>query len=249
LIPKSESRLSPIPQVIQFPEIGERMNLKLSPTDLTFLYEGCKRCFYFKTLHNISQPSIQLPTIFTKIAGLLKTHYMGKQTNELHIALPPGVINYGEKYVKSEVIQLPNRKHTCYINGRFDITISFDDGTYGVFDFKTGNPESQSASLYGRQLNAYAYALEHSAGGLSLSPISKLGLLYFYPSRITQTSLDWLSYDADVTLIEIQKDEQGFIRFINEVLGLFEFSRPPEPSSNCKWCNYLTKHRSIGGTV
>jgi hypothetical protein len=225
------------------------MNLKLSPTDLTFLYEGCKRCFYFKTLHNISQPSIQLPSIFTKIAGLLKTHYTGRRTSDLHVVLPPGVINYGEKYVTSEIIRVPDRAHTCYINGRFDITISFDDGTYGVYDFKTGDPESQSTNLYGRQLHAYAYALEHSAGRLSLSPISKLGLLYFYPTGITQTSPDRLSYDADVTLIEIQKDEQKFIRFISEVLGIFEFSRPPESSPDCKWCNYLTKHRSIGGTV
>lgn len=57
------------------------MNYRLSPSDLTFLYRGCKRCFYLKMVNNITQPSIPLPSIFIKIAGLLKNHYNGKLTN------------------------------------------------------------------------------------------------------------------------------------------------------------------------
>ncbi len=45
------------------------MNYKLSPSDLTFAYEGCKRCFYQRVVNNIAQPSIPLPSIFSKIAG------------------------------------------------------------------------------------------------------------------------------------------------------------------------------------
>ena len=113
------------------------MNYKLSPSDLTFMYEGCKRCFYQKVVNNIAQPSIPLPSIFSKIAGLLKDHYDGKPNSELHPDIPPGVVSLGEKYVRSEVIQLPDHNATCYINGRFDIVLSFDDGSYGVIDFKT----------------------------------------------------------------------------------------------------------------
>ena len=73
------------------------MNYRLSPSDLTFSYEGCKRCFYLKMVHNITQPSMPLPSIFSKIASLLKDHYDGKHTSELHTALPPGVVSLGEK--------------------------------------------------------------------------------------------------------------------------------------------------------
>ena len=163
------------------------MNYRLSPSDLTFGYQGCKRCFYLKVVNGIAQPSIPLPSIFTQIAGLLKDHYDGKHTTSLHAALPPGMVILGEKYVKSSVIQLPNHQASCYISGRFDIVLSFDDGTYGVIDFKTGNPSRESANLYRRQLQAYAYALEHPAPrALALSPITKLGLLYFYPSGVSQ---------------------------------------------------------------
>jgi len=33
------------------------MNYKLSPSDLTSLYNGCKRCFYQRMVNNIAQPS------------------------------------------------------------------------------------------------------------------------------------------------------------------------------------------------
>ena len=222
------------------------MNYKLSPSDLTFFYEGCKRCFYLKMVHNIAQPSIPLPSIFTQIAGLLKNHYDGKHTSELHVSIPPGIVSYGEKNVRSQIIQLPKHNDTCYISGRFDIVVSFEDGTYGVIDFKTSNPNTESANLYSRQLHAYAYALEHpDLGAFSVYPVAKLGLLYFYPSSIDQQSIERLSYEADITWVEIKKDEQGFLNFIDELLDVLESPIAPEHSTNCQWCKYTQKLSSI----
>jgi len=218
------------------------MNYKLSPSDLTFSYEGCKRCFYQKVVNNIAQPSMPLPSIFSRIASLLKNHYDGKPTSELHAALPPGIVSHGEKSVRSETIQLRNHSATCFISGRFDVAVSFKDGTYGVIDFKTGNPNTESVYLYIRQLHAYAYALEHPAPGkLSLSPVTKLGLLYFYPSSISQESIEQLSYEAAITWIEIRKDEEGFLEFIDEVLNVLELPEAPGHSQNCQWCGYISK--------
>lgn len=221
------------------------MNYKLSPSDFSFLYEGCKRCYYLKVVHGIPQPSIPLPSIFSKIAGLLKDHYDGKQTGELHVDLPPGVVSHGEKYVKSRTIQLPGRNDTCFISGRFDIVVELEDETYGVIDFKTGNPNEKHFDLYGRQLNAYAYALENPApGALQLSPVTKTGLLYFYPSRVSQESTDWLSYNAKIQWVEVQKDKESFLGFVAEVLDVLDLSKPPELSKDCQWCQYIGK---LGG--
>ena len=104
------------------------MNYKLSPSDFAFLYEGCKRCYYLKVVHNISQPSIPLPSIFTKIAALLKDHYIGKRTEKLCVNLSPGVVSYGERPVQSEIIQVPGHSNTCFIKGRFDAVVKFDEG-------------------------------------------------------------------------------------------------------------------------
>ncbi|MFC2034573.1 PD-(D/E)XK nuclease family protein [Chloroflexota bacterium] len=195
-----------------------------------------------KVVHGIAQPSTPLPSIFSKIAGLLKNHYDGKHTGELHVNLPPGIVSHGEKGVRSQTIKLPNRKSTCYINGRFDIVVSFEDGTYGVIDFKTSNPSKDSARMYSRQLHAYAYALEHPAlGKLALSPVSKLGLLYFYPDNISQRGIERLSYEAEIIWIEIEKDERGFLKFIDEVLDVLELPEAPKHSPGCQWCGYITR--------
>jgi hypothetical protein len=218
------------------------MNYKLSPSDLTFLYEGCKRCFYHKIINEISQPSIPLPAIFSKIAGLLKNHYNLKRTEELHSDLPPGTVKLGERYVESQNIRFPNTHNTCFIRGRFDIVIEFDDKTYGVIDFKTGNPESEFSSIYSRQLHAYAYALENPAhGALSLSPVSVLGLLYFYPTEIGQSNIEWLSYNAKIYLLKVKKDYKEFLTFMKEILSLLESPEIPNPAQDCLWCSYVNK--------
>jgi ATP-dependent helicase/DNAse subunit B len=197
-------------------------------------------------VHNIAQPSIPLPSIFTQIASLLKNHYDGKHTSELHVDIPPGAVSHGEKSVRSQIIQLPNHNDTCYISGRFDIVVSFEDGTYGVIDFKTSNPNTESANLYSRQLHAYAYALEHpDPGALTLYPVTRLGLLYFYPSRVNQQSIEQLSYEADITWVEIKKDEPSFLNFIDELLDVLESPVAPEHSPNCPWCKYTKKLSSI----
>ena len=223
------------------------MNYRLSPSDLTFTYEGCKRCFYQKVVNNVAQPTIPLPSIFSQIASLLKNHYDGKPTSELHTDLPPGIVSHGEKWVTSQTIKLPNHDATCYISGRFDIVVSFDDGTYGVIDFKTSDPSKDSARMYSRQLHAYAYALEHPAPSkLALSPVTKLGLLYFYPDRvINQNSIDRLNYGAEIVWVEVKKDELSFLGFVDEVLDVLELPEAPEHSPNCQWCNYIGRTISL----
>jgi len=224
----------------------EKMNYKLSPSDFAFLYEGCKRCYYLKVVQGISQPSIPLPAIFTRMAALLKDHYDGKHTKELHPDLPLGTVRYGEKYVQSNPIQLPSHNATCFINGRFDIVVEFEDKTYGVIDFKTGKPNEEYLNLYKRQLHAYAYALENPApGALKLSPVTKMGLLYFYPSEIDQESVESLSYQAKIHWEEIPKDDEWFLEFMGEVLGVLESSQSPYPSPNCQWCGYIDKSKDI----
>ena len=80
------------------------MEYRLSPSNLTYLYEDCKHCFVLQVKHNVLRPSIGLPWIFTKIANVQKEYYSGRRTEEFCKELPPGVVNYGENWVQSEVI-------------------------------------------------------------------------------------------------------------------------------------------------
>ena len=86
--------------------------------------------------------------------------------------------------VKSLPISFPDTLSQCIIKGRFDAIIAFDDGSYGIIDYKTSDASEEKAAFYSSQLSAYAYALENPApGALSVSPITRLGLFIITPNR------------------------------------------------------------------
>lgn len=156
---------------------------KLSPSDLTFAWDGCKYCFYLKVRHGITYRG-PFPGIFGKMANLTSEFYLGKPTAEITPDLPPGVVRYRERFVKSAPISIPGATSQCYIYGRFDAVIEFEDDSYGIVDYKTSDARDEHAAFYSRQLSAYAYALENPAPkALALSPVSRLGLFVITPDR------------------------------------------------------------------
>lgn len=218
---------------------------KLSPSDFAFLWEQCKRCFYLKVVHGIRQPSMPMARIFKQIEGLQMEFYQGRETGEVLPELPPGVIRCGERWVESDVIHPSGKSSGCYILGKLDSLIEFEDGSWGVLDFKTTRTKSDYVPLYARQLNSYAYGLEHptpkSRPGkgppLSLSPISKIGLLCMEPSSMTQPSAGRHTYEGEVAWIEMEKDYDRFLEFLSEVLDLLG-GPMPAPGPRCDWCSY-----------
>src|SRR5713226_6313805 len=108
------------------------MEYRLSPSNLTFLYDGCKHCFVLAVKHGISQPSIPLPGVFSIIASLQKNHYSGRRTEDFCPQLPPGTVTLGEKPVRSVPVRFDDLGSTCYIGGRFDIVAELDDGSYAI---------------------------------------------------------------------------------------------------------------------
>ena len=217
---------------------------KLSPSDLTFLWDECKKCFYLKVVHKFYRPSAPFPRIFGVIDKLMNEYFQGKPSAEISPDLPDGVVKYGEKWVTSKPIVVPNHDAQCFIRGRFDTVVEFSDGTYGVVDFKTTKPTPHHVPFYSRQLHAYAYALEYPAPGkLSLSPITILGLLCVEPTAIDRDQDGRMAYFGSVTWLEIPKDEVKFLDFIGDVLSVLERPEPPPPGPKCGYCKYRDQAR------
>ena len=224
------------------------MHYQLSPSDLTFLYDGCKHCFVLRVKHGISQPSIPLPGVFSIIASLQKNHYSGRRTEEFCPQLPPGVVTLGEKRVLSMPLKFEDTESSCHIAGRFDIVAELDDRSYAVMDFKTGNTNDEKAGMYGRQLHSYALALENPAdGALRLSPVSRLGLFYFTPDTCEYVGSDRQVLGGRMTWIEIKRDDETFRRFLRGVVALLDGPMPPADSS-CDWCRYRSRTVAVPGT-
>ena len=220
-------------------------SFKLSPSDLTFLWDECPRCFYLKVVLKFNRPWSPFPKIFNRIDKLMKDYFEGKSNTYISSNLPDGHVMCGEKWVTSRTISLPNHRRTCYIKGKFDTLVKFDDSTYGIIDFKTSEAKQEHVAFYSRQLHAYAYALEHPApGSLALSPVTKLGLLCVEPTSMDQLHDQKIAYIGDVTWLDCPKDEQGFLTFLDEVLTVLERPAPPAPAPKCRYCTYREAARS-----
>lgn len=219
---------------------------RLSPSDFAFLWEQCKRCFYLKVTRGIRQPSMPMAGIFKRLEGLQMKFYDGRPTREVSPDLPPGIIRCGERWVESEPIRPAGRRAGAYVVGKLDSLVEFEDGSWGVIDFKTTETKGEHLDLYGRQLNAYAYALQNPSASprglrgepLKLSPVSRVGLLCLEPTELRQPEPGRHCYEGRVRWIELVQDAASFRSFVAEILALLE-GPPPPANQECDWCQYV----------
>lgn len=220
---------------------------KLSPSDFAFLWEECKRCFYLKVVSNFQRPRPIMPKIFTVIDSQMKRFYAGKRTEEIVEGMPAGSVIYAEKWIESKPVHIEGHSTACFIRGKFDTVLQLNDGTYAVVDFKTSERKAEHVPLYGRQLHAYAYALENATPGkLALAPVSRLGLIVYEPSSYSHQGRSMAGLGGSVSWIEIPRDDLAFSRFLSEVLTVLELPSAPGGSPACEWCQYRDTSRRTG---
>lgn len=218
----------------------------ISPSDLTFAWEGCKRCFYHKAKYHIAY-SGPFPGMFSKMGNLTSSFYHEKPASEISAHLPPGSVKFREKWVKSVPIEFPATDTRCVIRGRFDAVVAFEDGSYGVIDYKTSDATAEKASFYSRQLSAYAYALENPApGAMALAPITRLGLFIITPERFERLQNGKLAFVNRTTWVEIPRDDGAFLALLGEIVALLDEPTPPAPAEDCGLCNYRKDYRNAG---
>lgn len=218
---------------------------KISPSDLTFLWDGCPFCFYMKVRHNIAYKG-PFPGIFSTMGALTSDYYMNGPSSALSSDLPGGVITHREGWVKSQPIQFPGLQSKCYISGRFDAIITFEDASYGIVDFKTASASAEKADFYRPQLAAYAYALEHPApGALSLSPVTRLGLFIITPSSFEELPSGEPGFGTRSTWMEVSRDEPAFLAFLSGIMAVLEMPEPPQSAATCPLCQYRQDMRGF----
>jgi hypothetical protein len=177
----------------------------------------------------------------------MKEYYSGRPTSAIDPSLPPGRVMLEARSVESDLIEVPGSQARCYLSGKFDKLLAFDDGTYGVVDFKTSDPKPEHVAFYSRQLHAYAFALERPAPGkLGLRPITLLGLLSVTPRSMELAADGRVSLLGSPTWQEVPRDDGGFLAFLGEVVALLERPEPPAPAEKCEYCRYREGSRQHG---
>lgn len=212
----------------------------VTATSLTFLWDSCRRCFWLTHRAKFKRPSGAFPRVFSLIDAAMKDYFADKRTEEFAgSSLPSGRIAFGGRRVKSAGIVLDGHAGMLVISGAIDSALNFDEGGFGIVDYKVTTPKPEHVPFYWRQLNAYALASEHPArGSLRLEPVSHLGLLCLEPVGMSGTGRE-LALECDATFHEVERDDDAFEAFLEQVLTLLEQESPPEPASDCDYCRYI----------
>lgn len=193
-----------------------------------------------KVVGGVPRPRTVFPKVFTLLDAQTKRFFEGKRTKEVASALPPGRVIHGERAVRSGRLLVSGQERAVLLAGRFDAAFRFDDGTFGLVDFKTALPRDDHVGLYGRQLHAYALAAENPApGSLLLRPVTRLGLLCVEPTAMVRHR-GGVAYGGQPHWVDIPRDDDAFRAFLREVLSVLERTSPPLPSPACGFCDYLT---------
>jgi hypothetical protein len=185
--------------------------------------------------------------MFGKMGDLTSNYYLGKPSSEISSELPAGRVTLREKWVKSAPISFPDTASQCTIRGRFDAILAFEDGTYGIIDYKTSDASEEKAAFYSRQLSAYAYALENPApGALSLAPITRLGLFITTPERFEKMPGGETGFITRTTWMGLPRDDDTFLALLTEIVSLLDSPTPPDPAEDCGLCNYRKDYNEAG---
>jgi hypothetical protein len=178
-------------------------------------------------------PSIGMPAVFSKMNSLLQNAIIGMDLREINSALPAGIIEVKEGFLKSKPIPPAG---DCYVSGRFDIASRLADGTYSIIDFKITDPNDDKIQKFFAQLHAYKFALENPAFG-EPRKVSKMGIVAISPEEISFPGDD-VVFKAKPMWFEIAEDMDRFYAFIAEISALLNGPPPPENPDRCKWCYY-----------
>ena len=214
--------------------------VRLAPSDFAFLWDECPRCFYLKVVRNEARPRTPFPKVFGTIDRAMKAFYMGQRAEALAADMPAGVIGHADRWVRSAGLIIPGSPVVSEIRGSLDALIDCDDGSVGVVDFKTAEPNADHVATYSRQLHAYALALEQPSSGPA-TPVSALGLLCFLPNSFTVT--DSAALWGEVKWFEIERDDPTFLKFLIEVASVVDEPEPPPASPTCVWCRWRAENR------
>jgi len=212
----------------------------ISPSDLTFLFGECPRCFWLKYNLGVSRPGF-MPLV-GPMAALQEKTFQGKTSTELGLRNHGGLVTSWGHTVVSERIKVGGRLTNWYIKGKYDLVLSFTNSKVAVIDCKitTGNMDEKKLELYKPQLEAYAFALENPQNGESVDVIESGLLMWKISSASSNLEMLGPVFNAEQSYLFSDRDPDFFRVFISRVIKVLDGDIPAE-NENCSYCKYLNK--------
>ena len=222
----------------------------LAPSELDYKAKKCQRCFYLEKNKKISTKAFP-PPVFSRFDVVQQAYYKDKNTCDLTKELPPGRIMSKEELpgrVVSETLK-DNKGRNFILGGRPDIVIKFDQGGYGIIDFKTTKISEDKSENYKHQLEAYAQIFSKPGARKSkntplLNPITHMGILQFDPSDIQSHNETSCDMRMNISFSPLKRDEKNFFENVTQIIDIINQSNVPDFTEDCNDCQFVKQQLS-----
>jgi hypothetical protein len=228
----------------------ENKILVLAPSELDYKAKKCHRCFYLEKNKKIATKAFP-PPVFSRFDVVQQAYYKDKNTSDLTKKLPEGRIMNKDELpgrVVSETLE-DNKGRNFILGGRPDIVIKFDQGGYGIIDFKTTKISEDKSENYKHQLEAYAQIFSKPGATKSkktplLNPITHMGILQFDPSDIQSHNETSCDMRMNISFSPLKRNEKDFFKNITQIIDIINQSDVPDFTEDCNDCQFVKQQLS-----
>ena len=216
----------------------------ISPSDLTFLYGECPKCFWLKYRHGISTPGF-MPLV-GPMSAFQEGLYAGQPSSKLSPLLPSGRIARAGDWVESDYIRIGAVTSRWKIKGKYDIVVEYDSGGLGLVDCKvtTSDMDQSKVDHYRPQLEAYCYAMEHPLSGEAES-VRTAGLMMWRIVGAGEPTPGNYTFVTEPAYLDCPRDPDLFTALIEKVIDLIE-GPEPESGEKCGNCRFVRNRNGVG---
>ena len=221
------------------------MQYQFSPSELDYLPAKCVRCYYLLKVNKIKNENFP-PPVFSNFDVIQQAYFKNMNTNELTDQLPSGRIMQKNE-IPGKIVSTTlkdNKGREFLLGGRPDIVTAFDDGSYGIIDFKTTNIKEDKAENYRHQLEAYRQIFKNPGAikkGLipKLEPITQMGVLQFEPNKIISHNEQGAQINLEMSYSNLEMNESKFYKKITSIIDLLSQKELPEFNDKCSDCTFV----------
>lgn len=216
----------------------------ISPSDLTFSWSDCKRCFWLKYRFGIVASGM-MPGLVTSLSSRQEKWYKDKSSHHFSGALPSGVVDSTGLKVQSLPILIDGEETPFSLVGKYDFLLRYDHGTFGIIDTKIVGKNNGKGDFYWPQLAAYDYILANPATGESRE-VETLGLMVWAVGEVAYDGSTDPMISFPTAYEPVDRDPAKFNTFISDVAKVL-LGEMPKPGVKCGNCNYVAAIREVGG--
>ncbi|MDG7042944.1 MAG: PD-(D/E)XK nuclease family protein [Nitrososphaerota archaeon] len=151
------------------------------------------------------------------------------------------------------LVEVPQRGYSITrgsitITGIPDQPFQRNDGSYGIFDYKTAKysaGQDRLMPIYNVQLNGYAYMMEE----LGMKPVNSLYLVYFEPPSLDEfekmvgegINKEGFEMPFRPVIHEITRNFKMVEELLQKAIKIYNLNKPPNGRTGCPDCKRLNE--------